>query len=114
MTGYLQITSPAFQGNLPGSYWTQDKTHDPWKLPNCIPIARAGAKNLEPLLAQVRERIAKGYWKDGIGSAPRDGQQTEPAEGGGLSAELKELGELHRSGVLTDEEFQQATNKLLS
>jgi hypothetical protein len=116
MTGYLQITSPGFQGNLPGSYWSKDNRHNPWKLPNCIPVGRGAATKWQPLLGLVRERIAKGTWADGIGTSPTDAtpiSETPRVDGGGLAQQLKELAELHQAGVLSDEEFTQAKQKLL-
>ena len=63
----------------------------------------------------VRERIAKGNWADGIGRSPRDTptSETPGVDGGGLAQQLKELAELHQAGVLSDEEFTQAKQKLL-
>lgn len=70
ITGYLQIQTASYQGNLPHSYWSNDKQDDPWKLPNCIPAGRSAASKFQPILAVVRARIAKGYWTDGVGTAP--------------------------------------------
>lgn len=118
MTGYIQIPSPAFQANLPGSYWTSDKKHDPWKLPNCIPINRGSTSNLQPMLALVRARIARGHWTDGVGaqpqSEPEPAQALSPPAAVDLAAQLKELAELRDQGVLSDDEFAQAKQKLLS
>jgi hypothetical protein len=116
MTGYLQITSPGFQGNLPGSYWSKDKQHDPWKLPNCIPVGRGAAAKWQPTLALVRERISKGVWSDGIGAPPTQATPISPtptSPGSGLTEQLKGLAELHEAGALSDEEFTQAKQKLL-
>jgi Short C-terminal domain len=116
MTGYLQIQSSSYQGNLPGSYWSSDKKHDPWKLPNCIPVGRAAATKFQSGLALVRERIAKRYWTDGIGAPPPAAAQTAPTTKDStvdLVGQLKELAELRDSGVLSDEEFLQAKHQLL-
>ena len=49
---------------------------------------------------------------------PPDAQAAAPASSGGLSedaiAKLKELSDLHDSGVLTDEEFAQQKERLLA
>lgn len=116
MTGYLQIVSPSFQGNLPQSYWTRDKGHDPWKLPNCIPVGRSAATTFQPSLALVRERLAKGYWTDGIGTQPAPPtSEPTPAENGGfdIAGQIKELAALHEAGALSEDEFERAKQKLL-
>lgn len=117
MTGYLQIVSPSFQGNLPQSYWTRDKGHDPWKLPNCIPVGRGAATTFQSSLALVRERLAKGYWTDGVGAAPAEpaADPAQPTNSGSvdLAAQIKELAALHEAGALSDDEFAQAKQKLL-
>jgi hypothetical protein len=117
MTGFIQITSPAFQANLPGSYWSKDKKHDPFKLPNCIPINRASATKLQPMLGMIRERIARGHWTDGVGAPPPEAPPpvAEQTNGGAvdLAGQLKQLAELREQGVLTDDEFTAAKQKLL-
>lgn len=93
MTGYLQIQSAAFQANLPGSYWSSDKQHDPWKLPNCIAVNRSAAAKFQPTLALVRERIARGYWSDGVGQPPPPNAADEMKQPSGetsLSSELSD------------------------
>jgi hypothetical protein len=71
----------------------------------------------QPSLALVRERIAKGYWTDGVGAQPEPNQPASAefgvGDGGGLPAQLKQLAELHAAGALNDDEFQQAKQKLL-
>jgi Short C-terminal domain len=114
MTGYLQITSPGFQGNIPGSYWSNDKKHDPWKLPNCIPVGRGAAAKMQASLGLVRDRIASGTWADDIGRPPSEASPDDQGQGGGrLAQQLKELAALHQAGALSDEEFAQAKRKLL-
>jgi hypothetical protein len=41
------------------------------------------------------------------------GVQSQPAPGGGLLAELQQLGEMLKSGLLSEEEFAAAKSKLL-
>lgn len=51
------------------------------------------------------------------GAAPTEAASTAGAAAGGMSTEamtrLRELGELHESGVLTDEEFESEKAKVL-
>jgi hypothetical protein len=65
LNAVLQIHSSAFQANQVGSYWTSDKKHDPWKLPNCITAPSASAKEWQPYLDAIRTRIARGAWPRG-------------------------------------------------
>ncbi|MEI6501285.1 MAG: SHOCT domain-containing protein [Armatimonadota bacterium] len=116
-TGVLAVQTPSYQGILPHSYWTQDRNHDPWKLPNCIPIARNAAKTFPPYLQMIRNRIDKGYWEDGIGESGPPSVQSSPTQlsgGDSLADQLKTLTELHGAGALSDEEFAQAKGKLLA
>lgn len=54
---------------------------------------------------------------DTPGAAPSEAASTAGAATGGMSTEamtrLRELGELHESGVLTDEEFESEKAKVL-
>ena len=75
--------------------------------------AVAAKKHHDAKQAQQREEAAAPQQ-----AAPGEpGQATEPAAAGGLTPEvmerLKQLGELHEQGVLTDEEFAAQKAKLL-
>lgn len=142
ITGVLVIQTASFQGATTGSFWTRDKDRDPWKLPNCIPIVKGDAPKCQLGLDLIRERVAAGFWPDGIGSASQShgrppegrapfGQQTVPvtrrsapvASGQGdserqtspndLASQLSAITQLHLSGELSDIEFEQAKRKLL-
>ena len=75
--------------------------------------AFAAKKHRDAKEAQRQEETAAAQQ-----AAPADPDQTDrPAAAGGLTHEameqLKQLGELHEQGVLTDEEFQREKEKLL-
>ncbi len=110
----LQIQSSAFQAATVGSYWTKDKDHDPWKLPNCITAPSSTAKKWRPHLDAIRARIARGVWP----GHPVQASPATPApavhQAPDLAGQLAQLAELRRSGALTMEEFEQAKKRLLS
>jgi hypothetical protein len=58
------------------------------------------------------------YQQQQLAAQPQAAPVAAPPSGGGLSPErlsqLKELGQLHDSGVLTDEEFAQQKQRLLA
>jgi len=114
LTGVLRVETASFPGGLSGGYWAQDNDRNPWRLPNCIPIQSQAAATLQPYLALIRDRIAKGFWSDGIGPAASQSEVVPKEEASNdLASQLSTLGELHSSGTLSDEEFEQAKRKLL-
>jgi hypothetical protein len=106
MMGVIEVNTPAFPGTTTKDYWSQDKDRNPRFLSNCVPIDRAGAKAYKPYLDQLRNwiREAKQGTRGGQGSAP-----ATPS----MADELQKLASLKESGVLTEEEFQQAKRRLI-
>jgi hypothetical protein len=112
MTAVLEVRTPSYSSAVSKSYWSQDKSEDPWKAPNCIPIGnKKAAAQWHPYLDVIRNKIAE---------AKR--LQTQPASAPGrlepgpedFTQALERLDKLHRAGGLTDAEFEQAKGKLLS
>ena len=68
-------------------------------------------------IAAKKHHDAKQAEQEQTAAAPPPGPAAEPAPAGGMTAEkmdqLKQLGELHEQGVLTDDEFEREKAKLL-
>jgi hypothetical protein len=103
LMGVIEVNSPAFPGTTTKDYWSQSKDRNPRLLSNCLPIDRPGLTAFRPYLDQLRKWIRES--KQGTG------------EGGpkaaSLGDELQKLASLKESGVLTEEEFQQAKQRLI-
>ena len=104
MMGVIEVNTPAFPGTTTKDYWSQGKDRNPRFLSNCVPIDRPGLKTYKPYLDQLRQWIREA--KQGMrGSGPKTAS---------LGDELQKLASLKESGVLTEEEFQQAKQRLIS
>jgi hypothetical protein len=128
-TAVLQVQTASFAGTRAGGYWASDKGSDPFKLPNCVPLANKKALGAwQGHLATLRSGIAAGGFRPPTQAAARPaipqqpartitiptvGRTREPETAIGISDEVKKLADLHAAGALTDEEFAQAKGKLL-
>jgi hypothetical protein len=89
------------------SYWGHGK-NDPWKAYNAIPILRP-YQPIEEAASKLRDLISKHQNKvPSTGAKEKDGAESTDVLGA-----LKQLGELHESGVLTTEEFEAKKAELL-
>jgi hypothetical protein len=110
ITGTIEVNSPSYQGTQQRDYWsTRDKDKDPFKVSNCIPIAKVDLKRQQPELERLRTKIKESKQERAVAT------HAAPAQNGaGFVGELERLASLYQSGVLSAEEFQQAKKKLLS
>jgi hypothetical protein len=83
-----------------------DENKDPYKVTNCLPIAKFELKEYKPYIDELRAKIREAKQGHSIPSLPHP-------TGQGLASELEKLASLRTSGVLTDEEFQRAKQRLL-
>jgi len=105
INGVIEISTPSYQGTKEKDWWSMDRDRDPMKISNCIPIEKAKLKEYQPYLEKLRQKIGE--------AKTTTSPQFYPS-GKDIGSELKELASLHSSGVLSDEEFEQAKRKLLS
>lgn len=110
----VEVATPSYPALGKKSAWFAGRTsgkdafnRDPHTESNTIPVMRFNLKKWQPHLEQLRALIAEAK-----GSAISVSQPS--AEPPSLAAQLKELGELHQSGVLDDAEFAQAKAKILA
>jgi len=99
LTGSVTVQAPGQEGHR-GSYWGSNKS-DPAKAPNAIPVAAEWPK--------VKEAVAKLQHLIDDSHNP----SATPTSDGSLADEMRKLAELHDAGVLADEEFAAAKQRLL-
>ncbi len=105
VNGTIEIHSAALGATKAGDFFTTRKKEDPYKLPNCIPIAKKNLATYEPYLAQLRTLI---------GDAKKHIHQPVAPTSDDVSSRLERIVELHRTGVLSDEEFAAAKQKAIN
>lgn len=98
---WIEILTPAFQGNGSMKFSGADKFDDAWKRPNCFPISKSELAT--QMIQATRDQM----------TATREHQAPENSPGGDLAARLEKLAGLFSSGLLTGEEFKLAKVKLL-
>ncbi len=115
MSGVIEVISSGYDGRKPTSYWSTDESRDPFKISNCLPIPKKAAAEWKPHLDWIRQRVAASKHPPPApssrtsGSVGPEGTQA----GGDWVASLERLRQLNEAGALTDEEFQQAKERLL-
>ena len=107
MQGVIEINTPAYQGTQEKDFWNQNKDRDPFKVTNCLPISKSRLKHYKPYIDRLRAAIREA--KQERHTIPPPDQ-----DGNALGSELEKLASLRDSGVLTEEEFQQAKRRVLS
>lgn len=112
INGVIEINTPSYQGTGQKDFWNiKDKDKDPNKVTNCLPIAKSNLKHYKPYIDRLRKMIREA--KRGH-SAPPPAPDPAAHSASSLVSELEKLASLRDSGVLTEEEFQQAKKRLLN
>lgn len=107
INGSIEIHTPGLGATKAGDFFTTDAKSDPFKLPNCIPIAKVDLKLFQPYLDRLRAKIA-------IARDPGRPKTDQASQGGpDIASQLAKLGELHSSGLLSPEEFAAAKKLVL-
>jgi hypothetical protein len=109
----VEVATPSYPALGKTSAWFAGRTsgkdafnRDPHTESNAIPVMRFNLKKWQPYLEQLRALIAEAK-----GSAVA--VMETPAQPASLAAQLKEIAELHREGVLDEAEFAQAKAQIL-
>jgi hypothetical protein len=106
INGVIEINTPSYQGTGQKDFWNiKNEDRDPYKVTNCLPISKFNLKEYKPYIDRVRAMVREAK-HERVASSP-------PQSGSSLSSELEKLASLQASGVLTDEEFQRAKQRLL-
>jgi hypothetical protein len=107
LSGFLEVNAGGMQ-NSPKSYWSSDKSHDPSKAPNCVSLNRKDQKpRFDAACTFILHKIDEVHMGSAAAAAPVSFQpQPLAAPAPSRLEQLKTLGELRDSGVLTPEEFE--------
>jgi hypothetical protein len=114
INGVLEILTPSYQGTANKDFWRGSSkgrnkdSNDPWTLSNTLPLTKPTYEQARSKLDMMRELIAEAKRPNQASTAP-----AQPAASS-LADEIQALAELHRNGVLDDDEFKSAKAKLLS
>jgi hypothetical protein len=108
MSGVIEVIAAGYDGRKPTRYWSSDKNQDPFKLSNCLPIAKKAASAWQEHLDVIRRKIAESKQSAALVSP------STPSASNDLVASLERLGALRSSGVLSEEEFQAAKSRLIA
>jgi hypothetical protein len=104
LMGVLEVNTPAYQGTQEKDYWSLNKDRDPRKLTNCIPIVKRALKHYQPYLDRLRTMINE---------AKQTHAAPPSADSGDVVSKLEKLASLKESGVLSEQEFEQAKKRVL-
>ena len=106
MQGVIEINTPSYQGTAQRDFWSTGQNDNPFYITNCLPISKRDLQDYKPYIDLLRTMIREGKQERG---SPRPAQDS-----GTLVSELEKLASLRSSGVLSEDEFQQAKKRLLS
>jgi hypothetical protein len=107
LNGVLEVLTASYAGGKTKDFWGSGES-DPFKQSNCLPLTKAEFNVAASDIAALRSRIAASK-RPTIAVQP-----SQPHPSGGIAAQLKEVADLHAAGVLTDEEFTAAKQRLIS
>jgi hypothetical protein len=114
--GVLEVLTASYNGTANKDYWRGSNksrnadSNDPHTLSNTLPLAKHEYNNALDEIKELRRRIARS--KEQVVLAP-SAQQPPSTNTASLSDELMKLAELHKAGILSDDEFQSAKKRML-
>ncbi len=114
--GVLEVLTASYNGTANRDYWRGSNksrnadSNDPYTLSNTLPLSKSEYNNALDNIKELRRRIARS--KEQVVLAPSS-QQLPSTNTASLGDELMKLAELHKAGVLSDDEFQSAKKRLL-
>lgn len=124
MSGVLEILTPSYSGGANKDFWrgsTKSRnadSNDPWALSNTLPLMKDEYRAAADQITELRRRISAAKSPPPIWAATPPPQPPStpaaPGRGAGLAEQLAKLADLHQSGVLSDEEFAAAKQRLLN
>ncbi len=113
LSGVLEVLTASYEGTKNKDYWKgtsksrNSDSNDPWTLSNCLPLDRATYGQAQDHLNGLRKLIT-----DSKKSSVVINNVGSPSSG--IADQLKELGKLRDQGIISEEEFIAAKNKVIS
>ena len=114
LNGVLEVLTPSYSGSANKDFWRgtgrspNSDSNSPFALSNTLPLSKSEHAQALPHLNELRRRIADSKRVNVTFT------QEPAAPGSGLVAELEKLANLRDAGVLDDEEFRAAKQRLLN
>ena len=113
MMGVLEILTASYDGGMNKDFWGVKSLNssggDPRQQNNTLPIPKDTFRKITPQLNRIRELVEASHAVRIEGAPALTTQNSSPS----IGDELIKLSDLHKSGVLDDEEFQKAKARLL-
>jgi hypothetical protein len=104
LNGVLEILTASYSGEGNKDFWSIGRTNkgktDPRQQNNTLPLSKITFNQITPQLNKIREMIEKIHSGNSSGNT------------GSMSDEIEKLSDLHKRGILTEEEFKEAKKKL--
>jgi hypothetical protein len=105
-TGIIEISTPGYQAKGGRGFWSFNRYTSPHALENTVPITRRNIGKQQDAINALRAKLKEAKQEQ---PAPR----AEADREGGITAVLERLAALKEQGVLTDEEFERAKERIL-
>ena len=103
--GVLEVLTASYSGDINKDFWNFNKSNrgqnDPRQQNNTLPLSKITFNQITGQLSKIRDLIEKTH----------TGNPTENF--GGLGDEIEKLSELHKKGILTDDEFKEAKKRII-
>lgn len=106
INGVLEILTPSYTGTSTHDFWGSDDK-DPFKLNNCLPLAKSEYRKVENEIQELRSRVSQAKQPQVVSAAPAPG-------GTSLADEMRKLAELRDAGILSEDEFAAAKARLIA
>ncbi len=106
INGVLEILTPSYTGTSTHDFWgSGDK--DPFKLNNCLPLAKSEYRQVESDIQELRSRVSQAKQPHVVQAAPAPSASS-------LADEMRKLAELRDAGILSEDEFAAAKARLIA
>jgi hypothetical protein len=113
VNGVLEVLTASYEGSKNKDYWRgtlksrNGDSNDPWTLSNCLPLDRATYGQAQDNLNELRKLIADSKKPSVV--INNAGSSTSS-----IADQLKELGKLRDQGILSEDEFIAAKNRVIT
>ncbi len=113
LNGVLEVLTASYEGSKNKDYWKgtlksrNSDSNDPWTLSNCLPLDRATYGQAQDYLNGLRKLISDS-------KKPSVVINNVGSSASSIADQLKDLGKLRDEGILSEEEFTAAKNRVIS
>lgn len=114
INGVLEVLTASYNGTANRDFWRgttagrNADSNDPYTLSNTLPLSKAGYKNAQAHVNELRRLVGESKQVHVVVNAPSSGG------GASLPEELAKLGELRAQGILDEDEFAAAKKAVMA